>query len=1272
MNERVSAADFIPAGDAWRYFKGTQEASPADRPAWRQVAFDDSGWLTGPLPAFYGEPLSGTSLPDMRNGYTSVYFRKRFTVGAPADVETLTLKVLSDDGFVAWLNGREIARYNVPEGDLAFNAVAREALSEPIPTEDYPINLPGAILRAGDNVLAIHAFNVSLGGSSDFVLNARLEFTRDDLPPVVERVIPAPGATIRALSSLEILFNEPVNGVEAADLLINGRPAESVTEAGPGQFVFVFDPAPAGAVAVAFRPGHGITDRASTPHPFAGGAWTFTVDPDAPAPGLQLNEMLARNDRGLRDENGDRVDWIELFNAGGETASLTGWFLSDDPRNLRKWRFPAVSLAPRSFLLVFASDKNRTNDPARLHTNFRLTSDAGGYLALVNPAGEEISSFAGYPAQLADVSFGRAVGAPTVTGYFVQPTPGAQNTQAGAGFAPPVEFSVSSRTYTGTLQVSLTTTNAAAVIRYTRDGSLPGPASPIYTSPLNLSDAVQVRARAFVDGLFPGVPRSETFIPLTGSVAAFQSDLPVMLIHDFNAGRPPANSDTFAHVQIYEPDTNRVTSLNGIPALASRASIAARGSSTEGYPKVSLKLEFQDEFGFDRDLSPLGLPAESDWVLYAPNNFEPILIHNPFAHQLSRDIGRYSPRTRFVEMYFVSSGVGPVTQSSYHGIYVLEEKIKLDGDRVSAPRLSTGQNTPPEVTGGYLMKIDRADPGDSGFSSGRQRVQFVDPKEPEIELPERAAQMSYITGYMRAFETALYGANYRDPVAGYAPYVDVPSWIDHHLLNVLAFNVDALRLSAYFYKQRNGPLHFGPLWDFDRALNSTDGRDANPRVWRAQTSDLGTDFFNYPWWGRLFTDPDFYQRYIDRYQELRRSHFSTTNLHRLVDVLTAEVRQAQPREQTRWGVQPRGGFQGEINSLKNWLQARTGFMDSQFVSPPALLRAGGVLSRGETVTLNVPTGATVYYTLDGTDPRATGTATGNDVAAGAVAYTGPVAIAKNSRLVARSRNANHQALTGANNPPLKSIWSAPVAGTYVTDPIPLLITEIMYHAPGDGSLSPYTGEDFEFIELKNTGATPLHLPGIRLSGTIDFTFTTTNAVQSIPPGGRVVLVDNQEAFRLRYGAGPSVAGEYSGALNNDNGRLVLRGPLLEPILDFRYFDTWIPVTDGGGRSLVLRDETAPPGSLVEPSAWRASNVTGGSPGAPDMESLPRLAATVSGGMITLRFNGAEAMTYEVESATDVESSAWSSLGPAIPLGEGAFTFSDVWISRAKFYRVRVR
>lgn len=131
----------------------------------------------------------------------------------------------------------------------------------------------------------------------------------------------------------------------------------------------------------------------------------------------RISEFLADNGKGLRDQDGDREDWIEIRNSSGVTGDLEGWHLTDDPANLTKWTFPAVEMTSGDYLVVFASGKDRREVTGELHTNFRLQRQAGGYLALVKPDGVTVASvYANYPEQLADVAYGqRLQGATPVT-----------------------------------------------------------------------------------------------------------------------------------------------------------------------------------------------------------------------------------------------------------------------------------------------------------------------------------------------------------------------------------------------------------------------------------------------------------------------------------------------------------------------------------------------------------------------------------------------------------------------------------------------------------------------------------------------------------------------------------------------------------------------------------------------------------------------------------------------------------------------------------------
>jgi hypothetical protein len=120
-----------------------------------------------------------------------------------------------------------------------------------------------------------------------------------------------------------------------------------------------------------------------------------------------ITEFVAENERGLADEDGERQDWIEIYNAGTNTVNLNGWYLTDAAGNKTKWRFPATNILANRYLIVFASNKDRRTPGQPLHTNFRL-SNSGEYLGLIKPDGLTVAwEYApAFPAQVADISYG--------------------------------------------------------------------------------------------------------------------------------------------------------------------------------------------------------------------------------------------------------------------------------------------------------------------------------------------------------------------------------------------------------------------------------------------------------------------------------------------------------------------------------------------------------------------------------------------------------------------------------------------------------------------------------------------------------------------------------------------------------------------------------------------------------------------------------------------------------------------------------------------------
>ena len=141
---------------------------------------------------------------------------------------------------------------------------------------------------------------------------------------------------------------------------------------------------------------------------------------------LVISELVAQNDQGLEDENGDRSDWIEIHNAGDSPVNLNGWYLTDDPNRPTKWRFPETNVTSGGHVVVFASGKNRSTPGQELHTSFSLDAN-DDYLALVQPDGETVAwEYRALTNQQVDVSFGWSADSERER-FFATPTPGEEN-----------------------------------------------------------------------------------------------------------------------------------------------------------------------------------------------------------------------------------------------------------------------------------------------------------------------------------------------------------------------------------------------------------------------------------------------------------------------------------------------------------------------------------------------------------------------------------------------------------------------------------------------------------------------------------------------------------------------------------------------------------------------------------------------------------------------------------------------------------------------------
>ncbi|MEY2877963.1 MAG: hypothetical protein RLZZ15_343 [Verrucomicrobiota bacterium] len=746
-----------------------------------------------------------------------------------------------------------------------------------------------------------------------------------------------------------------------------------------------------------------------------------------------ITEFMASNATILADEDGAFPDWVEIFNPDATPANLAGWFLTDDQAVKKKWAFPAVTLPAGGYLVVFASDKDRRDPAKRLHANFKLSAN-GGYLALIRPDGvTPAREFApGYPAQFTDLSYGitqPAAGETPQLGFFRTPTPGARNGAASAQLIPGgVAFSRAPGLFAARFALTLTGAAAGQRIRYTltapaaAGAAAPEPtaASPLYTAPIDIASTVIVRAGIFsADDKVRSLPASAQFVLVAPSAATFSSQLPVLVLDHHGAGAYTKDDiDHPAWAYLFAPGNNPFATA---PTLATPATMTVRGNFSSAFPKKSYSLSFLDDLGRSDPQAPLGLDRATDWALYAPWSTDRTYVRNAFVYALSNRLGRWAPRTRFVEMFYNQDADG-LTAADYAGIGVLTDRLKIDNHRIDIANLSPDDNTAPDITGGYIIKFDPVpDPAhytfitDRGNPSAAGTAVVIDTPAADSLTP---AQRTYIRGYLQTMENALYAddaAEFRTRT--YLDYIDLPSWVDHHLLEVFSGNVDGLYRSEYFTKDRGGKLVAGPVWDFDSSLGNGDPRGADPRTW--QTGG-GIEVWNYAWFGKITGDPEFMQAWVDRWQSLRRDQLLTANLTALADSLAAQIgTAAAARDAARWpnnASQYPGGFLGEVAHLKDWLTARAAWIDEQFVAPPRVVEAVGV------ITFTPPAGAVLAYTTDGSDPRASG----GDVAPGVILTATPVTLSATANLHVRAYN------SAVPNLRSSSPWSSAVGGAKST------------------------------------------------------------------------------------------------------------------------------------------------------------------------------------------------------------------------------------------------
>jgi hypothetical protein len=370
------------------------------------------------------------------------------------------------------------------------------------------------------------------------------------------------------------------------------------------------------------------------------------------------------------------------------------------------------------------------------------------------------------------------------------------------------------------------------------------------------------------------------------------------------------------------------------------AGIEIRGQSSQMFPKKSYGFELRDAAGEDVKASLMGMPAESDWVLYAPYS-DKTMLRNAITFYLGSKLGNWQPRFRFCEVYL---------NGSYIGVYQLTEKIKRDKERVPVSKMDQTDVSGDNVTGGYILKVDKI----NGLSSSEYFYNYPDIRfsnahnyawswyYPEAEdlTPE---QRNWFKSYIKTVENAVNSSAFTDAVYGYPQYIDVSSFIDFQIMNELSNNVDGYRYSTFFYKDRDskgGKLKAGPLWDFDLCYGNVDYSPKNLAIDMWEFNNIGPYEYNcMHWWYRFMMDPAYVKAIKNRWNSLRQGPLKNDSVTGYIDQQVLWLGEALTRNFAKWPILSayvwpnsavRYSYSAEINFLKDWILRRMTWMDSQW------------------------------------------------------------------------------------------------------------------------------------------------------------------------------------------------------------------------------------------------------------------------------------------------------------------------------------------------------
>ncbi|NQU21445.1 MAG: lamin tail domain-containing protein, partial [Candidatus Nealsonbacteria bacterium] len=770
--------------------------------------------------------------------------------------------------------------------------------------------------------------------------------------------------------------------------------------------------------------------------------------------------------------------------------------------------------------------------------------------------------------------------------YFGNPTPGAANTTGFIDYVKDTKFSVDRGFFDAPLDVAITSNTPGATIIYTLDGSEPTETHGTeYTGPIHVTATTTLRAVATKENMKPTDVDTQTYIFPDDVI---QQSVISSTIRNHPTWGPQLRQSLLAvpTISLVTPGsislTEKPTSIemlfpDGSEGFQEDAGVEHFGGHSLGYAKKSMRVSFKSIYGSERlDFGLFGedgadqfdqflLRSGSHDTMFYINGGEQgaggLYLRNRWISNVQLEMGQPAPRGRFVHVY---------VNGTYWGQHHLMERPNaafmasyFGGDKEDYDALN-GSSTAVAVDGDW-----------SAFNA-----------------------MVGVTGNYDSLQQ----------------YMDVVNYADYMVLqfyggNDWDWNTYQNWMAARERKPGAGYKFFA--WDSDMIFRR--GLNANV-INRGGPGNMWATIKQHEEFKILLADRA--QRYFFNDGLLTPDRVSE-DFRGLATLIQSSI----IAETARWGRSGAYGsspgytpatWQGNLDTmLAGIIAGRTDVVVQQMRSAsvfPSInapdfsingtAQHGGQINVADALRIGNPNGSgTIYYTLDGSDPRLPGGGV-NTASAVAVsgAVSGAVPLEHSTPVLARVKSTSGE-------------WSALGEAAYHTSvPPTLAITEINYHpqepSPDEVAAGFTDGELFEFIELQNVGDAAVSLMTVHFADGVELNFTGSN-VTSLAPGEHVVVAKDRDAFEFRYGTGVNVAGYFTGSLENAGERIQLAYGENTTFADFTYNDagSWPGRADGKGATLELIDPDAVPHDdparsehLGNGENWHSSVRYGGTPG----------------------------------------------------------------------------